>query len=404
VTSVARLLFRAGIAVHAVASLAYWLAQPRGFEILSRSFLEHQGVAPILFAVSAVGVAAMLLKKPRTEWVVIGILAGFWISSSAVIAFLGTTLPSKLFWPALAGSTGLLVLAYRLVRPDPPALLTGGTVAGIALAGLFWWSTWAPPATTRPGGGELPPVPAGSEFRSLERDGIRIKVTDWAVEIERGTRKAILVPWFDYNSVSVDGLWTIFQYQAIRNPPWKWMLINDRRLAIFTENESFLTSGEIWIEGQVVHARITTRVKQETASHLSSVMQLILPGKAAVEGVPWEFDHTHPRTDFVAIRNGRTELLRAKSREKGPFETLGTWDLRDPVLTIDGWRIQVLGWADQGSHAASPTAGWGVSQAAIERSGDVTFWSLANTSIGRGWHTVRTAPGVYVLEAILTPP
>ena len=106
----------------------------------------------------------------------------------------------------------------------------------------------------------------------------------------------------------------------------------------------------------------------------------------------------------VAIRGGRTELLRAASREKGPFETLGSWPVEDPVLTIGGWKVQVQGWAEQGSRDPSPTAGWGVSQAAIERVGDVYLWSLAATSIGRGWHTVRTTPGVYVLEAILTPP
>src|SRR6185503_5947370 len=146
----------------------------------------------------------------------------------------------------------------------------------------------------------------------------------------------------------------------------------------------------------------------EVASHLSSVMKLHILGDAgdatAVEGVPWRLDHRSERTEFVAIRNGRTELLRASRLEKGPFETLGSWELRDPLLTIDGWKVRVSGWADQGSPAPSPTAGWGVSQAAIERVDNVYMWSLASTSIGRGWHTVRTAPGVYVLEAVVTPP
>jgi hypothetical protein len=133
-------------------------------------------------------------------------------------------------------------------------------------------------------------------------------------------------------------------------------------------------------------------------------MEIDIPGFAEVRGIPWDLDHTQDRTEYIAFRNGRTEFLRASSREKGPFETLGSWEIRDPQLTIGGWKVQVLGWADQGSHAPSPTAGWGVSQAAIERVGSAYLWSLASTSIGRGWHTVRTAPGVYVLEAVVTPP
>lgn len=76
----------------------------------------------------------------------------------------------------------------------------------------------------------------------------------------------------------------------------------------------------------------------------------------------------------------------------------------DPVLEVNGWKVQVLGWADQASRAESPTAGWGVSQGAIERVGDSLFYELAATSIGRGWHTVRIAPGTYLLEVVLTPP
>jgi hypothetical protein len=160
----------------------------------------------------------------------------------------------------------------------------------------------------------------------------------------------------------------------------------------------------VWIDRRVVHVRMETRVKRELASHLASAFQLALAGQASVNGVPWSLGNSDPRSEFIAVRQGRTELLRASSGEKGPFEVLGSWPAGDPVLNIDGWSVQLLGWADQGSHEPSPTAGWGVSQAAIERAGSAYFWSLASTSIGRGWHTVRTAPGVYVLEAVVTPP
>ena len=390
---------RVGLLIHAIASLGYWLAQPRGFEVASRSFLEHQVVAPVLFAVSIGG-----LLNRRASWISVGIVGGFWIVSSSVIAILGSTAPSRLFWPGLAVSLGLLGLAYRRVRPDSPGLLTGGTVVGVALAGLFWFATWAPPATTRPAGGEVLPPSKYPPVDVLDRDGIRVRVENLSVIIDAGGRRALLQPGFEYWSVSDGGLWTIFQFRSSPLPPWECRSALGGGLSLRQENEDFLTTGEIWIQDRTVHVRSQTRVKKEIASHLSSVMQLDLMGVATVEGIPWRLDHVHDRSEFVAVRNGRTEFLRASSREKGPFETLGSWEIRDPQLAIDGWKIRVLGWAAQGSHEPSPTAGWGVSQAALERAGSTYFWSLASTSIGRGWHTVRTSPGIYVLEAVLTPP
>lgn len=399
-TSIASFVLRAAIAVHALASLGYWLAQPRGFEVLSRSFLEHQGVAAVLVAVSAAGLAAIPLRRRRVEWVAVGILSGFWISSAALITALGTTLPSRIFWLILAGAGSALFLSYKIVRPDPPALLTGGTVVGVILAGLFWWATWAPPATTRPKAAQDQPAPVTPG----PADGIRLAVQGYHLELVTRSGKALLWPAFEYGSISDDGLWTIFQHRSSKPDLWKWRTPEDGSLSLITENDDFHCQAHAWVQNGRVHVRSQTRVKREIASHLSSVMQLCLPGPATVEGVPWNLDHRHERTEFVAIRGGRIELLRAASREKGPFETLGSWPLQDPVLAIDGWKVQVRGWIEHGSPEPSPTAGWGVSQAAIERVGDVYMWSLAATSIGRGWHTVRTAPGLYVLEAVLTPP
>jgi hypothetical protein len=394
---------RIALAVHAVASLAYWIAQPRGFEVASRSFLEHQVVAPILFAVSAAGTAALFLNRRGTIWISVGILGGYWAASSAVIAVAGSTVFSRLFWPGFVASLALLTLAYRRVRPDSPALLTGGTVVGVGLAAIFWTCTWAPPATTRPRETEILSPPELPRFNSIDQEGIQVRVEAKDVVIESGGRRAFVRPAFDYFSVS-DGLWTVFQFRSSSLPPWTTGRSGDGRLSIRAENDDFLGSGHLWIENRTVHLRCVTRVKKEIASHLSTVMELNFPGSASLEGIPWTQDHLHERSEFVAIRNGRTEFLRASRLEKGPFETLGSWDLRDPVLTIEGWKIQVRGWAEQGSPAASPTAGWGVSQAALERAGRTYLWSLASTSIGRGWHAVRTAPGVYVLEAVLTPP
>lgn len=387
------------MAVHALASLGYWLAQPRGFEVRSRSFLEHQGVTAILFAVSVAGLAAIPLRRRRVEWIAVGIVSGFWIFSSALIVVLGSTTVSRFFWFILAGAGAALLLSCKIIRPEPRGLLTGGAVAGLVLSFLFWDAAWAPPATTRPKPSNYQPAP----LTPGPAEDIRLAVQGFNVEIETRSGKALLWPGFQFNSIADSGIWTIFDYRSSTLPPWKWRTVEDGSLSLSGENEDFRSLVRVWVEKGTVHVRSETRVFRDVASHLSTVMELRLPGPATVEGVPWTLDHLHERTEFLAIRGGRVEFLRAASREKGPFESLGAWPLKDPVLTIDGWKVQVQGWAEHGSPEPSPTAGWGVSQAAIERVGDVYLWSLAATSIGRGWHSVRTAPGVYVLEAVLTP-
>lgn len=398
------LVLRSGLAVHLVGSLAFWIAQPRGFDILSRSFVEHQAIAPALFAASAAGLVALALRRPRTAWIVVGLLGGFWAASAAVIVTVGSTPFASVFWVVLAATMWLLLLAWRRGRPDPPGLITGGTVAGVILATVFWMCSWAPPATTRPRAAALEPAPMVPGATSIEEKGVSVSVAGTRVAITAGSHRAVLWPGFDYYAVSDAGFWSVFQFRGSMMPDWTRGRTEDGAMLLVSEDPDFLRRVRIRIENRTVRVLCETLVKREIASHLSSVMQLQIHGEASVEGVPWKIGHTDDRSEFVAIRGGRVELLRASSREKGPFETLGSWERRDPALTIDGWKVQVVGWAEQGSDTPSPTAGWGVSQACIERSGTTYFWSLAATSIGRGWHTVRTAPGVYVLEAILTPP
>jgi hypothetical protein len=393
-------LLRIGLGVHAIGSLLFWILQPHGFAWGTRSFLEHQVIAPAL-AVSAAALAAGPMKRPSVTALATAILSGFWMASGGVIAVLGTTAPSRLFWIVPPASVMMLVLVRRQA---PNALLTGGTVLGVAVAGLFWFATWAPPPSTRPASKVIHLDPMTREASSIESEGVRVSVSGNLLQVASGGKIAYLWPGFDYEAVSDAGIWSLFQFRTAAVPSWTCGRTDRDGLAVRAENDDFQSAGRVWIDHRVVHVRMETRVKRDLASHLASAFQLALSGQASVQGVPWNLGNSDPRSEFIAVRQGRTELLRASSGEKGPFEVLASWPVGDPVLKIEGWSIQLLGWADQGSHEPSPTAGWGVSQAAIERAGSAYFWSLASTSIGRGWHTVRTGPGVYVLEAVVTPP
>jgi hypothetical protein len=394
------------LAAHSLASLGFWLAQPRGFALFTRSFVEHQLIVPAIFAVSLAGLGAMILKRPPVAWLSTGILAGFWIGSASIIVLAGTTIHARIFWLVLPAAAALLSLAWRLARPGV-GLLSAGTLAGLTVAGAFWACSWAPPATTRPHGGTLETVPATPGVATIEKEGIRVSVQGNRVAVASGSRVADLWPAFDYFAVSDRGTWSLFEFRSTSIPRWTCGGTEQGGLVLTGENEDFQSSIQVWIGNRAVHLKGQTLVRRELSAHLASVLQLYFHGEgdASVEGIPWNMGNVDAYSQFITLRHGRTEFLQAAWKEKGPFETLGTWALGDPVLSIDGWKFQLLGWAEQGSREASPTAGWGVSQACIERSGRHTyFWGLATTSIGIGWHTVRTAPGVYQLEAVVTPP
>ncbi len=107
----------------------------------------------------------------------------------------------------------------------------------------------------------------------------------------------------------------------------------------------------------------------------------------------------------------RFHVVEAASGEKGPFRELAAGPLsRSASLRVTihdrGKAVAVMvleDWAAQTGTALSPTAGWGVPVNAIEfsLSGDAPtstagiYFTLAGTSVGRGWDSVGHAGGTY---------
>jgi len=110
------------------------------------------------------------------------------------------------------------------------------------------------------------------------------------------------------------------------------------------------------------------------------------------------FEPRAGRREFLAFRNGGLELLRAADDEKGPFTTLRRLPNRDPLFRSAHFTVEIGGFVAQAAREPSPTAGYGVSQGAIEAEGGTVWVELAATSVGRGWNTVRLAPGTYAID------
>lgn len=377
---------RAALWVHAAGAAVFLWLQPRGFSFGSRSFVEHQVLAPLFFLVS---LAAALCPEGRPRWriALVAGLAGFWAVCAGVFAALGSTVFARGLWPILAGALGLAALLARFPERRRQALLGAGM--GGVVGGLFLHCAWAPPATTRP-----------RAFQERIRDASppKVRVEGRYLTLEREGRRLTLDPSFRFGASSPSGSWTLFDHRSIQLPAWEVRRSESEETVFGAIADGLKAWGQVWVEGDEVHVRIRTTLEREVAAHLASVFTIIGATPARVQEVDWPDDEP---AAFIAFRRGHLELLRASSREKGPFETLASLPQEDPIIEAGGWSIQVRGWAEQASKAESPTAGWGVSQGAIENWGGTLSWSLAATSIGRGWHSVRTAAGTYTLEAVL---
>ena len=392
---------RALLWLHAAGAAIYLWLQPRGYSFGSRSFLEHQVIVPAYFAVALVS-AALPARWPAAGMIGTGALAAFWIAASVVAGGVTSTGASAGVWLVLlcAVGGGVLVLRRAIREAGGARAPLLGAAGGLALAAAFLYCAWAPPASTRP----LPgPAPEARRIGGPLRPGDRFKVSvrDRWVVVEQGAERIMIDPAFEFDAASRSGFWTLFDFRSIHPPAWRVETRDGGALDLSSKEGGLGTSVRVWVESDEVHIRAVTVLREEVPSHLSSVMTVYAPEDARVEGVAWPKGSYDQPAHFAAFRGGRLEFLKASRKEKGPFEALASWGPRDPLIEAGPWRVQVRGWADHASRAESPTAGWGVSQGAIERWDGAFTWSLASTSIGRGWHAVRTAPGTYILEAVI---
>jgi hypothetical protein len=122
---------------------------------------------------------------------------------------------------------------------------------------------------------------------------------------------------------------------------------------------------------------------------------------------------------FMTVTNDRVVLLKTSSAEKGPFKTLASFPKENPVFRIMAANRPVCqfvleGFVEQASQELSPTAGWGIpvndifleaAQFTADQPSGVWFgFTLAATGLGRGFHAVGTAPGIYVSKLRVSIP
>lgn len=396
------------LALQAVGAAVYFAGQPRGFEPGSRSFFEHQVLVPAYFAVA---VAALMGVRwdPRVALLATALSCGGWVAVMAVAAAVGSG-PMGLGFVLLGGcmaAVWVLLLTHSRRWGYGAAWSLAGAGAGLAAGAAFLYCAWAPPASIVPGApAALGPRRVVPAVPTLWTGGTRVGVQGRLVSVEREGALLYFQPGFEAGAWAPSGFWTVADFQTVSLPAWEVQVeeadgpaLERRSLRLRSRGPEVESDVRVTVEGGGVRFQAVHRVLRELPVHLSSVLQIWARGEAGVNGAAWP---SRPSC-FLAFRRGRLELLRAASDEKGPFQTLSSWEPSDPEYRIGRFRVRVENWAALASKAESPTAGWGVSQGAVERWGDAYSWSLASTSIGRGWNTVRIPAGTYVLAGSIDP-
>ncbi|MDI1451003.1 hypothetical protein [Polyangium sp. 6x1] len=387
---------------HAAGGFAYALSQPRGFSVASAAFFEHELLGPLVVVVATVLGFALVTRREKLVAAVTGAFAGFWFVVAGYGLFTGTTSYARLLVLPFAGAFLLAALAHRMHRRLVVVVLPA--LAGALSGAGFWASVMAPRASTFPSNHAPKTGTIPEAEPALHKGGLRVRVEGTSVVVDAGIHRAQIVPSFDYDAVADGCGLTVLDHRSARLPPFRAGRDGDR-IVFAAEDADFEAFGMVEIQGaSTVRIDVSTTVRRELCAHLGSVVAVRLSRlrgsgdfmqgeEASINGFSWPSGDTGEPSFFVAFRGGELGFHRATRDEKGPFTTLGTID--EPVITTRGLRLRVPSWKDQASREPSPTAGWGISQGAIEHYGAWFFWHIAATSIGRGWHTVRTAPGTY---------
>ncbi|MDI3285661.1 hypothetical protein [Polyangium sp. 15x6] len=404
----ARVLLGITAFCHAAGGFAYALSQPRGFPFPSAAFFEHQVLGPIVVVLALVLGFGLVTRREKLAAAGTAVLAGLWFVTAGFGLFTGTTSYARLLALPFAGAFVLAALAHRMHRRVVFVVLPA--LAGAWIGAGFWASAHAPRASTFPSthSPKTGTIPEGEA--ALQKGGIHVRVDGTSIVVDAGIHQAQIVPTFDYDAVADGCGLTVLDFRSARPPAFQ-AGSDGERIVFAAENTDFEVFGVVELQSaSTVRIEVSTTVRRELCAHLGSIVSMRLSQlrgsgawtqhqEASINGIPWPSGSTGEPAHFVAYRGDDLGLFRATSNEKGPFVQLGKID--EPEITASGFRIRVPSWKAQASREPSPTAGWGISQGAIEHYGDWFSWEIAATSIGRGWHTVRTTPGTYVTTILV---
>lgn len=424
--------FRLGV----VLASFWWYFMPKGFPLNHPRFWVNEVFPLLTIALCVMGAIAVARKQNGILKCLIWFFGTTGIVAPIATIFLfpesvhGKFLVAVLVFLAIATLT--LMLFLRTLKKTN----TTKTVAALSIGvGVFFgiflpWSQRAAASATHPTSqNELPVLPALSDSQkgllSLS-DAITVFPENGMVKFGVGETSLHISPLLTFESRSPDRFWTIFSPASFHSQPERHLLGSSRntdKIRIQYEDDGYSRleiSKNKMINGFKIEA--TSHLSKAVFSHLNSfcTLQVSCPGTLSVSFSPCVEIVEMKLSDYPVGKPARLAYLdagnvfhvvEANSGEKGPFKTLGKGMIKkDETLMLsiysDGkpiYRISLYDWAKQASKQLSPSAGWRLPENAIEfslitsgnRNSGVIFFTLAGTSVGRGWDSVGHAAGIY---------
>ncbi|MBI5545022.1 MAG: hypothetical protein HY901_14115 [Deltaproteobacteria bacterium] len=431
------LLALGGQLAAAVAQL--WLA-PRGFGATNPRICSTLIAPVVLGTASLLGILATLTRRDRALWAVGCFSFAFWLVLAVALRAVFPISMGGLWMgpglPALPFAGGMFLLRGSVSRPRLAGLAASLTLPAAGLGFGVAWAQRAADADTRPAGGSLPEL-AGPPLPHVAGNAVALPtgvldLEGGTVELPCGEIQLRVEPMLTFASVSRDRFW------ALEPAPARvfeaWSQTSGRTMASYRAayGRSIL---DVSTRSDATTLRTWTQLDDSLWSHLNSFLVL---GATAHESLSLSFSACGEQSFEIKPRgypsgpplrlawlepDGLFRVAQASDAEKGPFHELGKGKLGvgDPLrmtLLAGGkpqCHVSVDGWAAQASLLASPTAGWGLPENAIEffqpedaRSSSpglraIVDFSLAATSVGRGFESVGHRPGTYVSRIEIQP-
>lgn len=397
---------------------------PRGFPISHPRFFANEAAPVVLLALSAT-IGASLARGGPTAIALLAAFPALW---------LGVAAGSTVSFPVTGGTAATFALGIGSVLTAGWAWLAhrqrphwATSTFALALGCSFGWALVR---TQRASGAFTRPHPRAAAFPSevgVEGAlplGARVDTASGAVTVQTGAVELWVAPLLEFHSRSPDGFWTLFS----RLPSERGAL-PDRSTRLHVAGRSATAIA--------IHA--SRDLPNDVFSHLNSFTTLSLRGhqklgisfspcpRSIIDFVYADYPSGAPARFAYVDEASIFRVVQASSAEKGPFSTLAQGHLRrGEPLTLrlldlaNGapqplFELEFEDWSGELSTALSPTAGFGISENAIQfglaspsnTSDAYVILNLAGTSIGRGWDSVGHASGRYenriTLRALVLP-
>ena len=413
------------LGLHAVGAGAWWRLLPGGFPPPHRLFWSN-GVAPV---VVLAGVVAAVVAARARRWSLLRLSL-----VSIPSAWLGATIAARLLFPISLGRliavpilwtllmAAAIALTFRKI-PAPGRAFWVVVIVSTGFGALVPLSRRPQSPDTRPLNVPMPEFRAGTEKTGRSGSGFFVHPGDGSITVKAGRVGLHVRPLLRFLSRSPDGCLTLLAPRALREGPELRLIPGPEEAEDFRYRADYDATLRIRSDRGPITLEAMARLPRPIYSHLNTFCDLEISGHRRlslmfspcagrrIEVLPADYPAGRPLRLAFADAGGGFHVVEAQTGEKGPFRELAGGKLArlEPleitiydeetaaaVVSLDDWSAQL-------GTSLSPTAGWGVPVNAIEfrLDGDspgapaAIYFTLAGTSVGRGWESVGHAAGTY---------